>query len=77
MGRDAREHPHRRCQFLGDPVSNEPEYAFGESRVNRYDLYEIAVQCPPIEAAFLDAVHGQNPIVLGEDFAGPAAVSRA
>lgn len=58
-------------------MSNEPEYAFGDSRVNRYDLYEIAVQCPPIEAAFLDAVHGQNPVVLGEDFAGPAAVSRA
>ena len=58
-------------------MSSEREYSFGESRVNRYDLYEIAVQCPPIEAAFLDAVHGQGPTVLGEDFAGPAAISRA
>jgi len=77
MGRDAGEHPPRRCQRVGRPVSIEPEYQFGDDRVNRYDLYEIAVQCPPIEAAFLDAVHGQSPLVLGEDFAGAAAISRA
>lgn len=58
-------------------MSKEREYGFGDAQVNRFDLYEIAVQCPPIEAAFLDAVHGQNPLVLGEDFAGPAAISRA
>lgn len=58
-------------------MSTEPMYRFGGSTINRYDLYEIAVQCPPIEAAFLDAVHGGNPLVLGEDFAGPAGISRA
>jgi hypothetical protein len=62
---------------VGDALSVEPEYRFGERLVNRYDLYEIAVQCPPIEAAFLDAVHGGSARVLGEDFAGPAGVSRA
>ena len=59
---------------MGHAVS---EYRFGDRMVNRFDLYEIAVQCPPIEAAFLDAVHGGRPRVLGEDFAGPAGVSRA
>lgn len=58
-------------------MSTETDYAFGTAKVNRYDLYEMAVQCPPIEASFLDAVHGESPIVLGEDFAGPAAISRA
>lgn len=58
-------------------MSTEPEYRFGKRTINRYDLYEIAVQCPPIEAAFLDAVHANRPLVLGEDFAGPAGVSRA
>ncbi len=58
-------------------MSEPAEYRFGERSVNRFDLYEIAVQCPPIEAAFLDAVHAGNPRVLGEDFAGPAGVSRA
>ncbi len=43
----------------------------------RFDLYELCVQCPPIEARFLEAVHGANPLVLGEDFCGPAAVARA
>ena len=62
---------------MGDAVSHESEYAFGDRTVNRYDLYEIAVQCPPIEAAFLDAVHGASPRVLGEDFCGPAGISRA
>lgn len=58
-------------------MSEPAEYRFGNRSVNRFDLYEIAVQCPPIEAAFLDAVHTGNPRVLGEDFAGPAGVSRA
>jgi predicted O-methyltransferase YrrM len=58
-------------------VSEPAEYRFGNRSVNSFDLYEIAVQCPPIEAAFLDAVHAGNPRVLGEDFAGPAGVSRA
>lgn len=58
-------------------MSEPAEYRFGNRSVNSFDLYEIAVQCPPIEAAFLDAVHAGNPRVLGEDFAGPAGVSRA
>jgi len=62
---------------VGHALNTEKEYTFGTTKVNRYDLYEMAVQCPPIEAAFLDAVHGESPIVLGEDFAGPAAISRA
>ncbi|XHC25141.1 MAG: hypothetical protein ACFHWZ_06735 [Phycisphaerales bacterium] len=58
-------------------MSEPEEFRFGDRTVNRFDLYEIAVQCPPIEASFLDAVHAGNPRVLGEDFAGPAGVSRA
>lgn len=55
----------------------EPTYKLGDTLVNRYDLYELAVQCPPIEAAFLEAVHGDAPKALGEDFSGPAGVGRA
>jgi hypothetical protein len=58
-------------------MSEEPLHQFGDRQVNRFDLYEMAVQCPPIEAQFLDAVHARQPRVLGEDFAGPASVSRA
>lgn len=58
-------------------MSEARAYRFGDRTVNRFDLYEIAVQCPPIEAAFLDAVHAGKPRVLGEDFSGPAGVSRA
>jgi len=46
-------------------------------RPSRYDLYEIAAQVPPIQARFLRAVHGRNPHVLAEDFAGPAGIARA
>ena len=42
-----------------------------------WELYELSVQCPPIEAAFLRALHRGDPRVLGEDFAGAAGVSRA
>ncbi len=45
--------------------------------MNRYDLYELAVQDPATEAAFLRAVHGGDPRVLCEDFCGPASVARA
>lgn len=45
--------------------------------VNRYDLYELIVQEPDLEARFLHAVHGNSPHLLGEDFCGPAAIARA
>ena len=55
----------------------EPAVQFGRARVNRFDLYELAVQDPPIEARFLRAVHGNRPRTLTEDFAGPSSIARA
>lgn len=52
-------------------------FTLGKREVNRYDLYELAVQAPAMEAAFLKSVHGQEPETLGEDFCGPASVARA
>jgi hypothetical protein len=49
----------------------------GALGLTTYDLYELAVQVPPIEARFLRAVHAGGPLVLAEDFSGPASVSRA
>jgi hypothetical protein len=49
----------------------------GDARLNRYDLYELCVQCPPIEAAFCRALHRGEPVTLGEDFCGPASIARA
>lgn len=53
----------------------------GEAELNRYDLYELCVQCPAIEASFLRAAHGgrggRGGLVLGEDFCGPAGIGRA
>lgn len=46
-------------------------------RADRYALYESAAQDPDRMARFLHAVHGGDPLVLGEDFAGTAAVARA
>jgi SAM-dependent methyltransferase len=47
------------------------------SPVDRYDLYEHTVQSPTLAAAMLRAIHGGRPEILGEDFAGSGAVSRA
>ncbi|MCA9293533.1 MAG: class I SAM-dependent methyltransferase [Phycisphaerales bacterium] len=55
----------------------EPTYQFGRTKVNRFDLYELAVQDPPLQARFLQAVHARNPHILTEDFSGPASVARA
>jgi len=44
--------------------------------LDRFECYELCVQSPRHITAFLRAVHGQRPIVLREDFAGAAAVSR-
>lgn len=45
--------------------------------LDRYDLYELTVQSAPAAAALLRAIHGGSPQILGEDFAGTGAVSRA
>ena len=46
-------------------------------RVDRWWLYERTVQEPRACAAFLRALHAGDPRVLGEDFCGSAALSRA
>ena len=42
---------------------------------DKHDLYELCVQSPKHLAPLLRAVHGKDPVVLGEDFAGTAALS--
>ncbi len=44
---------------------------------NRFDLYELAVQSPVMQARFLRALHRGLPQVLREDFCGPASIARA
>ncbi|OAB63163.1 hypothetical protein AY599_15770 [Leptolyngbya valderiana BDU 20041] len=41
------------------------------------DLYEICVQSPKHVVDLLRAIHGNEPVRLGEDFAGSGAVGRA
>ena len=41
------------------------------------ELYELTVQAPRVSAELLRDVHGASPRVLGEDFAGSGALSRA
>lgn len=48
-----------------------------EPALDRFDLYELAVTSPLPLARFLKAVHGRRPRVLGEDFSGSGALSRA
>lgn len=43
--------------------------------LSRHELYERCVQSPRHLVPFLRAVHGGEPCVLGEDFAGTAALS--
>jgi len=45
--------------------------------LDRYALYELCVQNPAALTALLRAIHGGQPRVLGEDFSGTAALSRA
>jgi hypothetical protein len=45
--------------------------------VDRFDLYELCVQSPAHLVPFLRAVHGRGPRILGEDFCGTGAISRA
>ncbi|MEK6700787.1 MAG: class I SAM-dependent methyltransferase [Planctomycetota bacterium] len=44
--------------------------------MDRFECYELCVQSPRHVAAFLRGVHGNEPVVLREDFCGTAAVSR-
>ena len=46
-----------------------------ESPPDRHALYELCVQSTKHVVPFLKAVHGGSPRVLGEDFAGTAALS--
>lgn len=60
------------------PVEVDPPDPRAEpDQLNVFDLYEMCVQAPELEARFLRSLHGANGTVLGEDFAGPAGVSRA
>lgn len=43
--------------------------------LDRHDCYELCVQSPRHVVAFLHAVHGNEPLVLREDFCGTAAVA--
>lgn len=43
--------------------------------LSRHDLYELCVQSPRHAVPLLRVVHGGEPRVLGEDFAGTAALS--
>lgn len=45
--------------------------------LNRFDLYELAVQSPVTQARFLRALHRGRPVMLREDFCGPASIARA
>lgn len=45
--------------------------------MDRFDLYERCVQSPKDLVPLLRAIHSGNPAVLGEDFAGTAALSCA
>lgn len=53
---------------MSEPVSRPPA---------AQDLYELCVQSPKQVVDLLRAIHGNEPKLLGEDFAGSGAVSRA
>lgn len=42
---------------------------------DKHDLYELCVQSPAYLVPMLRAIHGGDPVMLGEDFAGTAALS--
>jgi len=45
------------------------------STYDKHDLYELCVQSPKDLVPLLRAVHGGDPVTLGEDFSGTAALS--
>lgn len=51
--------------------------ARARGRIDRYDLYELSAQSPVRTALLLRAIHGRGGAILGEDFCGSGAVSRA
>ena len=54
-----------------------PDPSADPDQLNLFDLYELCVQAPELEARFLRSLHGGRPLTLGEDFAGPVGVGRA
>jgi hypothetical protein len=44
--------------------------------LDRHDCYELCVQSPRHVVAMLRGIHGNEPVVLREDFCGTAAVAR-
>lgn len=44
--------------------------------LDRFDCYELCVQSPRHIVAMLTAIHGNEPLLLREDFCGTAAVAR-
>lgn len=47
------------------------------TELNRHALYELCAQAPQRDVRVLSAIHGGRPKILGEDFCGTAALSRA
>ncbi|MEM7627847.1 MAG: class I SAM-dependent methyltransferase [Planctomycetota bacterium] len=47
------------------------------NHLDKHTLYELCVQSPTDLVALLRAIHGAEPLALGEDFAGTAALSHA
>ena len=48
-----------------------------EVALDRFDLYELCTQTPERDVELLRAIHSAAPKILGEDFAGGAALARA
>ncbi len=44
--------------------------------LDRFDCYELCVQSPRHIVAMLESIHGNEPLILREDFCGTAAVAR-
>ena len=57
-------------------LRGEPMYEVGGRRVNRFDLYEAAVQSPEVQCRFFRALHGGEPLVLADDFSGAGGLAR-
>jgi len=44
--------------------------------LTKYDLYELCAQAPDRDVRMLQAIHGRNPKILGEDFSGGGAIAK-
>ena len=67
----------RRSARSAPPVPSEVAPDARLAGLSRHDFYEACVQSPEDAVPLLRAIHGGDPAVLGEDFAGTAALSRA